>query len=578
MLHGVVPFRFGRPAGTQDVPRLPPEMSNGDLAFAHRLDSQFHELLQETEERYTRLPKHLRIRVEQWAQKLAEPCEVVAWKKSRNAYAKLLLEAVIRGVLEEPFNSLPPTSQLPQAPSHLLVRTRLSAAGKGVKDGASNARGQDTSVRSSKESPKDTFAPEQSTSGGSPPRDRQRQHLLNSPPREARDGTWFPTEAPRSPLGGSRAMAALRASAERREQEARGLAQELEAALAERSALDRKLAAAVEEAERWRRDCERARAELEDARREDEAGYRAWERQAGEAHGLEVERYQRLLEDVTRRAHREAEQLRGHYETKLVALEAELADARRALRGPSPPPVPSPPARRPSLPRASLQAVREESLAASAPSSPLRSSAPPLTFSAPSPDTALAFRARQMAEEAARAIQELSSRLEGSPASPPAPAQPSRRPNNRYREALRGSGDAIRTSASSFDVPPPAASAPASPLRARAPPAPLAAPPASYTPASSIDGDEIDRLIRRARALSTRSQAPVALPAPSPAAISAAITATVLGEAPQGGRPAAALNQSSRAPSFASRSRGAWTPIGAATPFDSPSRSHLSPG
>ena len=45
-----------------------------------------------------------------------------SWKNIRNLYAMLLLDQVLKGKLDKPFNSLPPETPLPSISKALIVR------------------------------------------------------------------------------------------------------------------------------------------------------------------------------------------------------------------------------------------------------------------------------------------------------------------------------------------------------------------------------------------------------------------------------------------------------------------------
>lgn len=66
-----------------------------------------------------RLP---RVRIRAWLAKLAEPTANRQWAHNRNAHARLLLAQLQAGVLEVPFNALPPDGGLPTLPAYLTYR------------------------------------------------------------------------------------------------------------------------------------------------------------------------------------------------------------------------------------------------------------------------------------------------------------------------------------------------------------------------------------------------------------------------------------------------------------------------
>ncbi|KAL4548093.1 hypothetical protein Ndes2526B_g07296 [Nannochloris sp. 'desiccata'] len=84
------------------------------------LESVFSKLGGEIKERSRILDKSLRVKIAAWLAKLSEETRNEVWKKNRNAYAKLLLEQLKCGRLEEPFNANPPAAPLPTLNKALL--------------------------------------------------------------------------------------------------------------------------------------------------------------------------------------------------------------------------------------------------------------------------------------------------------------------------------------------------------------------------------------------------------------------------------------------------------------------------
>mmetsp|Transcript_3470 Transcript_3470/g.6680 ORF Transcript_3470/g.6680 Transcript_3470/m.6680 type:complete len:356 (+) Transcript_3470:211-1278(+) len=70
------------------------------------------------------LPKHTRIRIDQWVEKMCEPMSSREWKKNRNAYAVLLLDQLEYGELSEPFIKVPDSGPLGTLPSYMRRRSR----------------------------------------------------------------------------------------------------------------------------------------------------------------------------------------------------------------------------------------------------------------------------------------------------------------------------------------------------------------------------------------------------------------------------------------------------------------------
>lgn len=88
------------------------------------LERPFLNCLTEIERTYIPLPKHIRIRVEKWIEKLIATGDNQIWKRHRNSYAKLLLSMVINKTFSDPFDSLPPEGPLAPFPSHLKTQVK----------------------------------------------------------------------------------------------------------------------------------------------------------------------------------------------------------------------------------------------------------------------------------------------------------------------------------------------------------------------------------------------------------------------------------------------------------------------
>lgn len=89
------------------------DTSAQDIKFLNYLTGTSSTNVIEIENNYADFNKHEKIRVEQWCKKLCEATSNSIWKKSRNLYAMLLLDQVLNGKLEKPFNRLPPEASLP---------------------------------------------------------------------------------------------------------------------------------------------------------------------------------------------------------------------------------------------------------------------------------------------------------------------------------------------------------------------------------------------------------------------------------------------------------------------------------
>ena len=93
------------------------------------LDTAFLRTLEELQRVYRRLlpQRELQVRVERWCARLALESVNDAWRRERNAYARLLLRAVVAGAggaapLAPPFDRLPPEgSELPRVAPHELL-------------------------------------------------------------------------------------------------------------------------------------------------------------------------------------------------------------------------------------------------------------------------------------------------------------------------------------------------------------------------------------------------------------------------------------------------------------------------
>ena len=86
------------------------------------MDRAFLKYLTEIERAYLVLPKALRIRVENWVEKLTATGTNPIWKRHRNAYCRLLLNMVLARNLEEPFHTNPPDGPLASFPIHLRAK------------------------------------------------------------------------------------------------------------------------------------------------------------------------------------------------------------------------------------------------------------------------------------------------------------------------------------------------------------------------------------------------------------------------------------------------------------------------
>lgn len=73
-----------------------------------KLDEEFIKMMLDVETHYVNFSKHDKIKIEQWTKALCQVTTNLVWKQNRNLYAKLLLHAILREELFEPFNKMPP--------------------------------------------------------------------------------------------------------------------------------------------------------------------------------------------------------------------------------------------------------------------------------------------------------------------------------------------------------------------------------------------------------------------------------------------------------------------------------------
>ena len=71
------------------------------------------------------LDKHTKIRIQSWCKKFCQIISNINWKKNRNLHALNLLDMLLKGHFEEPYNKFPPEGPLPFL-SIPLVKSRLS--------------------------------------------------------------------------------------------------------------------------------------------------------------------------------------------------------------------------------------------------------------------------------------------------------------------------------------------------------------------------------------------------------------------------------------------------------------------
>lgn len=112
------------PAGQQQQQRQHQHPAGFRREKSAQVDDEFVETMMQVETRFHSLPKHLRIRCELWAKKLCQVYANEVFQRNRNAYADLLLQCIVSGSWQEPFDRLPSDGPLPQLPKHLAHMAR----------------------------------------------------------------------------------------------------------------------------------------------------------------------------------------------------------------------------------------------------------------------------------------------------------------------------------------------------------------------------------------------------------------------------------------------------------------------
>ncbi|CAJ1370630.1 unnamed protein product [Effrenium voratum] len=98
------------------------------------LDAEFAATLRRVEASLAGAPKHLRIRGEQWAQRLGllSKLRQPLFQKDRNLHADLLLRCIQEGTWTEPMDKHPPEGPLPSLPTHVACSLRRLRAERGI--------------------------------------------------------------------------------------------------------------------------------------------------------------------------------------------------------------------------------------------------------------------------------------------------------------------------------------------------------------------------------------------------------------------------------------------------------------
>jgi len=93
------------------------------MAQQQREDVEWAALSAALSKTLSKAPRQHRARVEAWCKTISIYLQS---SKTRNSYARLLLQQVESGKLEEPFHVMPPVSGLPPFPSHLRVKLGMN--------------------------------------------------------------------------------------------------------------------------------------------------------------------------------------------------------------------------------------------------------------------------------------------------------------------------------------------------------------------------------------------------------------------------------------------------------------------
>ena len=110
--------------GTAREEAVPAPQATGSL------DLEFASTLEEVEVALAKAPRHVRIRGEQWAQRLQLMAKVrqPLFQKDRNLHADLLLKCIQEGTWTEPLDKHPPEGPLPCLPRHVACTLRRARA------------------------------------------------------------------------------------------------------------------------------------------------------------------------------------------------------------------------------------------------------------------------------------------------------------------------------------------------------------------------------------------------------------------------------------------------------------------
>ena len=85
------------------------------------LDTFFLQTLDAIQKEYTKFPRFLQIRIEQWCTKLSEENIHVEWKKNRNYYCLYLLQCIYNKEFKEPFDRKPTGEPLGKLPAYIIL-------------------------------------------------------------------------------------------------------------------------------------------------------------------------------------------------------------------------------------------------------------------------------------------------------------------------------------------------------------------------------------------------------------------------------------------------------------------------
>ena len=97
-----------------------------NLQVNEKYDKEFINLILEIENRFDKLTKHEKLKIESWISKLCIPTINIEWKKDRNLHAILILDMIINNKIESPYNKFYDLSQEIPSLSIVDVKSKIS--------------------------------------------------------------------------------------------------------------------------------------------------------------------------------------------------------------------------------------------------------------------------------------------------------------------------------------------------------------------------------------------------------------------------------------------------------------------